>query len=75
MIAYTLFICPSSYENITLVNTHTLTAKHRENGIVTNTISMEKNVIKWAQIPGPSSQAEDKNVEGYRIFWNFNLEL
>ena len=63
MIAYKSF-----YESITLVITHTLTAKHKENGIVTNTISMEKNVIKWAQIPGPSSQAEDKNVKQYRIF-------
>ena len=40
-----------------------LTAKHSEKGIVTKTRSMEKNVIKCAQTPGPSSQAKIKKGE------------
>ncbi len=37
--------------------TITLTAKHREKGTVTNTRTMEKKVMRWAQMPGPSSHA------------------
>jgi hypothetical protein len=35
----------------------TLTAKQSENGMVMKTRTMEKKVNRWAQIPGPSSQA------------------
>ena len=35
----------------------TLTAKHKEKGMVTNTSRMDRKVIRWAHRPGPSSQA------------------
>ena len=36
---------------------NTLTAKHNENGMVTKTRTIDKNVIRCAHNPGPSSHA------------------
>ena len=51
----------------------TLTAKQRENGMVMKTSRMEKKVRRWAQIPGPSSQAAKKKVvEKHETYFNLD---